>query len=102
MEQVTAAHKLHDKEEPFCGLKGSKEGGDEATLTTKSENVPFQQARLCSVLLQDILLLHNLDRAQLPCVLPLGKYDLEGELLAVIQQCYVPFQNHLCPTLSSV
>ena len=77
MEQVTTAHKLHDKEKPLSGLKGSKESGDEATLTTKSKNVSFQQTRLCSVLLQHILLLHNLDCAQLTCVPPLGKYYLE-------------------------
>ena len=80
MEQVAAADKLHGKEEPLCGLKCCKESGDEARLAAKSKNISFQQACLCSVLLQDVLLVHNLDCAHFPCALPLGKNNLQGNI----------------------
>ena len=89
VEQVTAAHKLHDKEKPLCRLKSCKELCEESTLAAKSENVSFEKTRLRSVVLQHIFLAHNLDRALLPAALPFGENDLLSNMVKVGNSSHV-------------
>ena len=58
-------------------------------MAAKSENVSLQKTRLRSVVLQHILLAHNLDRALLPAALPFGEDDLLSIVVKVGNSSHV-------------
>ena len=64
VEEVSTRDELHGKEKPLFGLESGKEAGEEPAVVPKSKDLSFEEGDGSTVLAQDVLLAHRLDRTQ--------------------------------------